>query len=130
MIIKSDLATLPPALQKQYATELGRDHKLWRLVEIGLNTGDLANRIDFHACTDPAVTPVKQFRVTIGDTDPLALRINELAEAHRAAKRQVFEILVKLGWESLQKPNLLDTSTASHSSQIGMTEGAVSAHAH
>jgi hypothetical protein len=102
MIIKSDVGHLPASLQPQFSAGVGRSHQLWRIAQQGLKSDDLEARIEFHACTGLETTSVRQFKLQIADTDPLALRFTELATKHQLAKTRVFEILVKLGWDSLQ----------------------------
>lgn len=102
MIIKSDVGHLPASLQAQFSAGVGRSHQLWRIAQQGLKSDDLEARIEFHACTGLETSSVRQFKLQIADTDPLALRFTELATKHQLAKTRVFEILVKLGWDSLQ----------------------------
>lgn len=102
MIVKSDIGHLPDSLRAQFSNGVGRSHPLWRIASQGLNANDLAQRIEFIACTGLATTEERSFKLNLADTDPLAVQLNELASRHKLAKSRVFEILVKLGWESLQ----------------------------
>lgn len=102
MIIKSDIGHLPASLQSQLTSAAIRKSQLWRIAQHGLRIDDLPGRIEFHACTGQATTEVQKFKLVIADADQLAIRTQELADSHKLAKSRVFELLVKLGWESLQ----------------------------
>jgi hypothetical protein len=102
MIVKSDIGHLPPTLRSQFINGVGRSHPLWRIANQGLAIGDLDKRIEFHACMANTGTAERAFKLNLADTEPLAVRISTLAETHKLSKTRVFEILVQLGWESLQ----------------------------
>lgn len=102
MIVKSDIGHLPPTLRTQFINGVGRSHPLWRIASQGLSTSDLDKRIEFHACMASAGTAERPFKLNLADTEQLAVRIGELAESHKLSKSRLFEILVCMGWETLQ----------------------------
>lgn len=103
MIVKSDIGHLPPTLKSQFANGVGRTHPLWRIANQGLGVGDLGKRIEFHACMAANnVQSERAFKLNLPDADPLAERIANLASEHKLSKSRIFEILVHLGWNSLQ----------------------------
>lgn len=102
MIVKSNIGHLPPTLRPQFTNGVGRTHPLWRIANQGLAIVDLDKRIEFHACMANTGTAERAFKLNLADTEPLAVRISTLAETHKLSKTRVFEILVQLGWESLQ----------------------------
>ena len=101
MIIKSDVGHLPASLQDQFSTGVGRNHQLWRIVQQGVTSAQLEDRIEFYACTGLRSSSSRKFRVTLDDADPLAVKINELAKHHRLSNSFLFEILVTIGWNHL-----------------------------
>lgn len=101
MIIKSDVGHLPASLQDQFTTGVGRNHQLWRIVQQGVTSAQLEERIEFYACTGLRAGSSRKFRVTLDDADPLAVKINELAKHHRLSNSFLFEILVTIGWNHL-----------------------------
>ncbi|MDT8992883.1 hypothetical protein RQP54_18560 [Curvibacter sp. APW13] len=102
MIVKSDIGDLPPTLRSQFTNGVGRTHPLWRIASQGLAADDLDRRINFHACMPNTSTPERAFKLNLADSDPLASKIKELAGRHNLANSRVFEILVNLGWQTLE----------------------------
>lgn len=102
MIINVYSGYLPESLKAQYGARVVQSHKLWRMVKQGLLVDDLARRIEYEATTSSVADAGRRMRLSIEDTDPLAIKLQELADSHNLSRGDLFAILVKFGWQALQ----------------------------
>ncbi len=102
MIINVYSGYLPESLQAPHGVRVVQSHKLWRMVKQGLLVDDLNRRIEYEATTNSVADKGRRMRLTIDNTDPLAIKLQGLADSHNLTRGDLFVILVKFGWQALQ----------------------------
>jgi len=102
MIINVYSGYLPESLKAQYGARVVQSHKLWRMVKQGLLVDDLARRIEFEATTNSMADTGRRMRLSIENTDPLAIKLQQLADSHNLSRGDLFAILVRFGWQAFQ----------------------------
>lgn len=112
MIISGDLGRLPASLRQQLGTKVGRVHPLWRIVQMSFQDKDLATKIELYSCTRHKISTSQRFRLSLADTDPVAIKISELAKHHRLTINILFEVLVAVGWNHIQTTTTYSGTTS------------------